>query len=296
MKKLFKFLAYALAVLLLAAVCFYGFAWYKTNQALAIRYDVQDAPLALPQDAPTLAYGARLFVAKGCADCHGDKAQGKLVFDGGPVMKVVGPNLTAGGIGKNLSADDMARAIRHGVGEGGRPLVFMPSPDYQNLGDADTAAIIAYIKSLPLSENKPDALEIRPLGRVLYALNKFPLLPAETIDHSPRQRLAPPPAVTTEYGKYLAQTCTGCHGANFAGQHVPGTPPEFPPAANLTRAALKNWTQNDFQTALRTGKRPDGRELNKFMPWPAMSKMTDDEIAALWLYLSGLPPVQNTPK
>jgi len=47
---------------------------------------------------------------------------------------------------------------------------------------------------------------------------------------------------------------------------------------------------------LRTGKRPDGRELDKFMPWPAMSKMTDDEIAALWLYLSSLPAVHNTPK
>ncbi|MEO8001768.1 MAG: cytochrome c, partial [Arenimonas sp.] len=212
MKKLFKFLAYAVVALLLVALCLYGFAWYKTDQGLAIRYDVQDAPLTLPQEASALAYGARLFIAKGCADCHGDKAQGKLVFDGGPVMKVVGPNLTAGGIGKNLSADDMARAIRHAVGEGGRPLVFMPSPDYQNLSDADTAAIIAYIKSLPLSANKPDALEIRPLGRVLYALNKFPLLPAETINHSPRQRLAPPAAATSEYGKYLAQTCSGCHG------------------------------------------------------------------------------------
>jgi len=296
MKKLLKFLACTLAFLLVVAGCLYGFAWRKTEQGLAIRYDVQDAPLALPQDAPTLAYGARLFVAKGCADCHGDQAQGKLVFDGGPVMKVVGPNLTAGGIGKNLSVDDMARAIRHGVGEAGRPLIFMPSPDYQNLSDADTAAIIAHIKSLPASANKPEALEIRPLGRVLYALDKFPLLPAETIDHSPRQRLAPAAAATAEYGKYLAQTCSGCHGENFAGQHVPGTPPEFPDAANLTQAALKNWSLNDFQTALRTGKRPDGRELDKFMPWPAMSKMTDDEIAALWLYLSSLPAVQSTPK
>lgn len=296
MKKLVKLLAYTMAFLLMVAACFYGFAWNKTEQGLAMRYDVQDASLVLPQDATALAYGARLFVAKGCADCHGDHAEGKLVFDGGPVMKVVGPNLTAGGIGKNLSIDAMARAIRHGVGEGGRPLVFMPSPDYKNLSDADTAAIIAHIKSLPLSANKPGPLEIRPLGRVLYALNKFPLLPAETIDHTPRQRLAPLAAATADYGKYLAQTCSGCHGENFAGQHVPGTPPDFPDAANLTQAALKNWSLNDFQTALRTGKRPDGRELNKFMPWPSMSKMTDDEMAALWLYLSGLPVVQSTPK
>lgn len=296
MKKLFKFLACAVLLLLVIAGGFYGFAHYKTEQGLAKRYEVKDTPLVLPQEADTLAYGARLFVAKGCADCHGEKAEGKLVFDGGPVMKLVTPNLTDGGIGRNLSVDDIARAIRHGVGENGRPLIFMPSGDYKDLSDADTGAIIAYMKSLPASDNKPDVLEIRPLGRILYSVDNFPLFPAEVIDHAPRQRLAPPAAVTAEYGKYLAQTCTGCHGANFAGQHVPGTPPEFKPAANLTQAALKSWSQNDFQTALRTGKRPDGSTMDPFMPWPAMSKMTDDEMAAIWVYLSGLPAVENTPK
>lgn len=296
MKKLLKFLGCAVGLLLVIAAVFYGYAHYKTEQALAKRYEVKDTPLVLANDAATLAYGARLYIAKGCADCHGDKAQGKLVFDGGPVIKLVTPNITTGGIGKDLTADDIARAVRHGVGENGRPLVFMPSADYKDLSDDDTAAIVAFIKSLPASNNQPDATEIRPLGRILYTLHQFPLLQAETIDHSPRARLAPPAAVTAEYGKYLSATCTGCHGENFAGQHVPGTPPEFKPAANLTQAALKNWSQKDFQTALRTGKRPDGSAIDPFMPWPALSKMTDDEIAAVWLYISGLPAVENVPK
>jgi len=172
----------------------------------------------------------------------------------------------------------------------------MPSGDYKELSDADTAAIVAHVRSLPASDNQPEAMEIRPLGRILYTMDKLPLFPAELIDHSPRQRAAPLAAITAEYGKYLAQTCTGCHGVNFAGQRVPGTPPDLPPAANLTQAALKDWSQNDFQTALRTGKRPDGSTINPFMPWPSMSKMTDEEMAALWLYLSGLPPVENSPK
>lgn len=296
MKKLLKFLACAALLLLVGVALLYGYAHYKTSQALAKRYEVKDAPLTLAADAVSLAYGARLFVAKGCADCHGERGEGKMVFDAGPVAKVVGPNLTSGGVGKNLDVDAMARAIRHAVGEEGRPLVFMPSGDYKDLSDADTAAIIAHIKSLPASNNDPGAMEVRPLGRILYVLNKFPLLPAEVIDHSPRQRIAPPAAVTVEYGKYLSQTCTGCHGENFAGQRIPGTPAELPPAANLTQAALKSWSQNDFRNALRTGKRPDGSAINPFMPWPAMSKMTDDEMAALWLYLSSLPPVENTPK
>lgn len=296
MKKILKFLACLVVLLLVIAACLYGFGRYKTGQALALRYDVADPPISLNHDAQTMAYGARLFVAKGCADCHADRAQGKLILDAGPVMKMVGPNLTAGGVGNVLTVDEMATAIRHGVGKYGRPLLFMPSRDYQNLSDADTAAIIAYIKSLPASDNKPGVGEIRPVGHVLYAFGKLPLFPAEVIDHAPRQRRAPVAAVTVEYGKYLAQTCTGCHGTNFAGQHVPGTPPDFPDAANLTQAALKDWSRNDFQTALRTGKRPDGRVLNSFMPWPAMSKMTDDEIAALWLYLSALPPVETRAK
>lgn len=296
MKKLFKFLAYAVVLLLVVLAGVYGYAHYKTNQSLALRYDVQDATMVLPNDVATLAYGARLFIAKGCADCHGAQGEGKLVFDAGPVAKIVGSNLTAGGVGKTQTADDIARAIRHGVGENGRPLIFMPSGDYMDLSDADTAAIVAYIKTLPASENQPEQMEIRPLGRILHAFNKLPLFPAEMIDHSPRQRAAPVAAVTAEYGKYLAQTCTGCHGTNFAGQRIPGTPADLPPASNLTQAALKSWSQNDFQTALRTGKRPDGSAINPFMPWPAMSKMTDDEMAAMWLYLSGLPAVENTPK
>lgn len=46
-----------------------------------------------------------------------------------------------------------------------------------------------------------------------------------------------------------------------------------------------NWTLADFTTALRTGKRPDGSELNPVMPWKLTALMTDQEIEALWNYL-----------
>jgi len=78
-----------------------------------------------------------------------------------------------------------------------------------------------------------------------------------------------------------------------AGQHVPGTPPSFPDSQNLTPANLGKWTNADFRRALREGKRPDGSNIDKFMPWPAFSKMTDEEIDALWAYLQTLPPVQG---
>jgi cytochrome c553 len=95
------------------------------------------------------------------------------------------------------------------------------------------------------------------------------------------------------YGKYLAVTCTGCHGEGLSGGAIPGTPPDWPPAANLTpdeATGLGGWTEADFFRALREGKRPDGTDLQgDFMPWKLTAKMTDDEIRALWMYLQTLP-------
>ena len=296
MMKWLKRLGMLLGAVVLAVVGLVAFAWWKTNQSMARTYVVNDPPLTIVRDADTLAQGAHLFATRGCADCHGADGAGKLVLDAGPVVKVVAPNITPGGVVKGISADQVAAAIRHGVKPDGHPMVFMPSTDFKNFGDSDTAALVAYIQALAPSGNDPGANEIRPLGRILYLFGKFPLLPAELIDHAPRSRATPVVAATVEYGRYLAQGCTGCHGSNFAGQHVPGTPPEFKDAQNLTPANLGAWTNDDFRRAFREGKRPDGSAINEFMPWRAFSKLSDVEIDALWAYLRTLPPVQSPAK
>jgi mono/diheme cytochrome c family protein len=260
---------------------------------MAKTYTVSDPPLTLPGDAAALAHGRHLFVTRGCDECHGSDGAGRLVFDAGPVIKLVAPNITSGGVTKGLTADQIAASIRHGVKPDGRPMVFMPTPDFNELSDADTAALIAYLQTLPASANRPGALEIRPLGRLMYAFGNFPLLPAEDVDHSPRARVAPPAGATAAYGEYLAKACIGCHGAALAGQHVPGTPPEFPDAKNLTPSGLGAWTEADFRRALREGKRPDGSAIDPFMPWKALSTMSDEEISAVWAYLQTLPPAAS---
>ena len=57
---------------------------------------------------------------------------------------------------------------------------------------------------------------------------------AEKIDHAlpPPQPIAA--AVTAEYGAYVANACMGCHGPSLTGGKMPGTPPDWPAAANLT--------------------------------------------------------------
>lgn len=171
----------------------------------------------------------------------------------------------------------------------------MPVGDFRLLSDADTAALVAYLQSLPGSDNDPGETEIRPLGRVLAMFGRFDLVPAEGLDHAPRARTAPPAGPTADYGAYLAQVCTGCHGGDWAGQRVPGTPPELPPATNLTphTQGLAGWTEADFLRAMREGRRPDGSPLDEFMPWRVYAAMTDVELRAIWAHLSALPPTEG---
>lgn len=293
MKKFLKWVGALAGLLVVVTVAVLGYGWVASESGLKRSYAVNDPPLAMQRDALALERGRHLFATRGCADCHGADAAGKMVFDAGPVIKLVAPNITPGGVLKSYSADQIAASIRHGVKADGHPMVFMPSPEYAGMGDEDVAALVAYLQSLPASANNPGKLEIRPLGRVMYALGKFPLLPAEHIDHAPRARVAPATAATAEYGAYIAQGCTGCHGSDFAGQHVPGTPPSFPNSQNLTPAGLGKWSSADFHRALREGKRPDGSAIDPFMPWQAYSKMTDVEIDALWAFLQTLPPAQT---
>jgi len=298
MRTLLKVLLWAVFVLVVAIAGVFSFAWWKTESALSRHYEIKDPPLAMARDAATLERGKHLFDVLACAECHAAGGVGKLAIDAGPAGQVIAPNLTPAGIGDRYDADGLAAAIRHGVRADGTPLRFMPAEDFAHLSDADVAALVAYLQALPPSDNQPGETHFTPLGRVMAAFGAFELTPAALIDHSPRVRVAPPVAVTPEYGAYLAAACTGCHGANFGGQHVPGTPPEFPDAANLTPHAdgLAAWQLADFQRVIRTGKRPDGRELKPFMPWRAYSQMTDTEIAAIWAHLSRLPPVPTKKK
>jgi len=53
--------------------------------------------------------------------------------------------------------------------------------------------------------------------------------------------------------------------------------------------ALLKWSLADFTRLLREGKRPVGTGVNPAMPWRWLKNLSDDEIAALWMYLRSLP-------
>lgn len=283
-----------LGLAVLAAITVYALSSYRMNRL----YPVEVRSMDIPTDLAGIERGRHLAVAIGkCVDCHGPNLAGKVFIDDPMMGRFVGSNLTSGqgGIGKIFTDTDFERALRHGVKPDGKPMLFMPAELFTYFSDQDLGAVIAYVKSVPPVDNSPPSLRVGPVSRVLFLAGKFPqLIAAELIDHKVHPT-APHPGVTPEYGRYLAITgrCMSCHGRGLSGGQVPGTPPDpknFPPAANLTPRGIGTWTEKDFFTALRQGKRPDGSTLNPFMPWMYTSQMTDDEIRALWAFLKTVPP------
>ena len=65
--------------------------------------------------------------------------------------------------------------------------------------------------------------------------------------------------------------------------------PGAPAAPDITPAGLHDWTESDFETLMRSGRRPDGSLLHPIMPWTSYRRMSDDELNALWQYLRSVP-------
>jgi mono/diheme cytochrome c family protein len=294
MRKLLKILAWAfgglVAVIVVAAVVMSS----KASAALKQNYAVTVRPIAIPTGPEAITRGQHLARSRGCTECHGADFGGAKVVEDGAMGRWYGPNLTAGeGIraGK-FNNDDWVRAIRHGVGPDGRPLFLMPSEEYQHLSDEDLGDVIAYAKSVPPVNRASVPIELGPIAKMLVATGKMKL-PASIIDHA---NVRPPSirkAVSLDYGRYISVGCVGCHGPNFSGGKIEIGPPDWPPAANLTPHAdsrLPKWSEGDFITVIRTGKRPDGSETNSVMP-RAFGNMDDTELKALWMYLKSLPAV-----
>jgi mono/diheme cytochrome c family protein len=281
-----------LALVILAAAAVFAL----TQPRLTRKYAVPTETVPLPSGPVALAYGQHVATISGCLDCHGNNGSGRVFFESTIVGRFVAVNLTAGngGVGGSLSEQDWVRAVRHGVRPDGTSLLAMPSKEFFPMSDADLGAVIAYMKTLPPVDNPLPESRVSFIGRVLMiVLKDLPLLPAELIDHNAPRPTAPQPGVTKEYGAYLATRCMGCHGDMLSGGHIPGTPPDWPPAANLTPepgASIAVWAESDFIFAMRTGNTPGGKHLDaKYMPWPVLGQMTDEELKALWIFLRSTP-------
>lgn len=130
---------------------------------------------------------------------------------------------------------------------------------------------------------------------VLFAMAAFALT-------SPALAQAPDQADEIIRGHYQAilGDCVACHsepgGKPLAGGAPLETPfgPLVPP--NITPdhdTGIGKWSEADFKAMMRTGIGHDGIRLYPAMPYPAYTKMSDQDVSDLWKYLQTVEPVNN---
>lgn len=105
----------------------------------------------------------------------------------------------------------------------------------------------------------------------------------------------PADAATLARGEYVAKAadCSGCHtapqgGAPFAGGLRMGSPFGTVKTSNITpdpQFGIGRYSYNDFDRAVRHGVAPGGKALYPAMPYPEFSKMSDDDLRALYAYI-----------
>lgn len=107
-----------------------------------------------------------------------------------------------------------------------------------------------------------------------------------------------------ERGKYvaLAGNCASCHtsdgGAYMAGGLGFETPFGRIYSTNITPDAdsgIGNWSGLEFLSSMRLGVRPGGEHLYPVFPYTAFTRVTDEDVAALFAYLRSIPAVRSAP-
>lgn len=217
------------------------------------------------------------------------------------------PNITQAprsGLG-NWTDGEIMRAIREGVDRKGQPLFpIMPYPEYAHMSDADTRAVVAYLRTLPPVEHEVPARKLDfPVNLFVYLIPK-PL-------HRP---VPPPPPDPVKRGAYVAQLsgCAGCHspfdnhGQVLKGKEMAGghrihflTQPANEPAIilpNITQdkqTGIGAWSDDEIKRAITAGRRPDDTFLDTSMPWLEFSRLSPEDVDALVAYLRTVKPVKN---
>jgi mono/diheme cytochrome c family protein len=291
MKKLLKWIGGGVAVLIVVGLGLVVAAnvMYDRKRDRVVAVDVKGVKVVA--DEATLARGKYLFASRGCGDCHATNGIGSVFVDTPDgSLRLRAPNITPGGATAKYSEVDWVRTIRHGVKPDGRAIFIMPSEDYNRFTDADIAALIAYARTLPAAPGGAAEFVVPLPMKALYAVGVIKDA-SEKIDHKLPPEQPVPEGVTPEHGRYVANMCKGCHGAGLTGGPIPGAPPAWPPAADLTAAkgsAMKVYDSADKLKAMfRSGKRPNGSEV-AVMPFVTLREMNDTDVAALYLYLSSL--------
>ena len=214
---------------------------------------------------------------------------------------VTAPNLTSDpetGIGKRTD-DELARAIREGIGHDGRTLFpIMPYQHYRHMSDEDLASIIVFLRSMPPVRNPLPPTKVPfPLNRLINAAPEPVQAPVAADLSTPEKR-----------GQYITTlaVCSDCHTpSDDKGNVVAGM--EFSGGTNVTFSGIKGaasanltpsvngipyYTEELFIETIRTGK-VRSRPLSEMMPTRYFRNFTDQDLKDVFAYLKTLKPVDH---
>jgi mono/diheme cytochrome c family protein len=307
-----KILLALLGVLVLAVAVCVAFVASRQN----LKFDAPLLAVAASADSAVVARGHYVVrnVAN-CAQCHGDTAQMAAAMAGADVPLSGGMtwNIPPGKFyTRNITPDDetglgripdgaIARALRNGIGSDGRAL--LPFMEFQGLSDEDLTAVVSYLRTQPPVHNMVPMHQYTALGKVLKAtMFAQPTGPKET------PPVENPRGPTIENGRYLVESvalCWACHtqrdpktgqltGPRFGGAtgveepSDPGhvwSPPNI--TSDPTTGRLGAMTEDEFVTRFRAGRLLPGSP----MPWQGLSRLSEDDLRAIYRYLKTVPPV-----
>jgi len=198
----------------------------------------------------------------------------------------------------NWTDDQLARAIREGIGYDGRALFpFMPYENFRYLSDEDLASVIVYLRSLPPVKNVVPKTEL--IFPVKYLINSAPVPLSGPV-------AAPDLSTPVKRGDYLVTLggCRDCHTPQKQGQRMEqlDLAGGFPlkgawgevASANITQSpsGIPYYDEQLFLDVIHTGY-VKARQLKQIMPWWNYRGLTDDDLKSIFAYLKTVPPVQH---
>jgi hypothetical protein len=162
----------------------------------------------------------------------------------------------------------------------------------------------------PVAENRRSAKFLNAKGKQMTRLSPVAVL-GLLLYFSSSITSADAAASSTSRGKYLVSVagCEDCHtpgsmlgkrdtsktlGGSEVGFEVPDLGVFVGP--NLTpdkKTGLGDWSIQQIVTAIRTGVRPDGRQLAPVMPYEGFAVLSDADAKSIALYLKSLRPIDN---
>ncbi len=243
----------------------------------------------------------------GCSYCHtphnwtapgtpyveGMEGAGEVMPYGNLPGRIVAPNLTPDpetGAGR-WTDDQLARAIREGVGHDGRALFpMMPYSRYREMTDEDLASVVVYLRSLPAVHNQLPPTEI--IFPVKYLIRGVPQ-PLTSPVH------AAAPTDPVKRGAQLVNLagCPDCHTPQVRGETVPGM--EFAGGISLSgpnltpdASGISYYDETLFLEVMHTGQ-VKARALSPIMPFMVYKNLTDDDLKAMFSYLRTLKAVKH---